>query len=353
MTGRQALSGSNSGGVLTVVFGLWTFICFAQDIHFSQFNSSPLLLNPALTGFYSGDYRIAGTFRSQWGSIGDSYRTIATSFEMSAFKGKLKHDYLGAGIQFFNDKAGEIELGTNHLALSAAYRKGLGLHKKQALTLGIQAAIIKQKLNIDKLIFDNQYNGVVADPSAASGESVSSSSNLAVDLNAGILFHTAPREAFNFYMGAACYHILEPKISFLSGSDYRLSPKYVGHLGAKIEMSRLLNLLPSAVYLMQGRAWQVNAGTYLQFVLNDDDYEALTAFSLGAWARVATPLPDAVIIGARMDYWNFVLNINYDLNISDLRTITQSRGAYELSVIYIGTFVTRGQRRLMIPCPQL
>ncbi|HXH18802.1 MAG TPA: type IX secretion system membrane protein PorP/SprF, partial [Chitinophagales bacterium] len=182
---------------------------------------------------------------------------------------------------------------------------------------------------------------------------ISGSSNLAVDAHAGLLYHAAPSEAFNFYIGGACYHLLQPEISFLSNSAYRLSPRYVGHAGAMIQLSRLLNLLPSAVVYHQGRARQINAGAYLQFVLNDDDYEELTAFSLGAWTRVATPLPDAVIIGARMDYWNFVLSLSYDVNISRLTSASKSRGAYEVALIYIGTFVTRGQRRLMMPCPQL
>ncbi len=311
------------------------------------------MLNPALTGFYSGDYRIAGTLRSQWGSFGDSYRTIAASVEVSTLKGRLENDYLGVGIQFYNDKAGEIEMGTNYLALSTAYRKTLGYFKKQALMFGVQATMMKQKLNADKVIFDSQYNGITPDPDMPSGESISGGSNVAVDLNAGLLYHVVPNKAFNFYIGGAYYHLLEPKISFLANSDYRMSAKYAGHLGAMIEISRLLNLLPSAAFFMQGRAWQVNAGTYLQFVLNNDNYEALTAFSLGAWTRVATPLPDAVIIGARMDYQNVVVTLTYDVNISELMKVTKSRGAYEISIIYIGKFVTRGQRRMMMPCPQL
>jgi len=121
----------------------------------------------------------------------------------------------------------------------------------------------------------------------------------------------------------------------------------------QIELNRLMNLLPSAVYYQQGRARQINAGTYLQFILDDDNWETLTAFSIGAWTRVAEPLPDAVIIGARMDYWNFVLSMSYDVNISDLRTASESRGAYEIAIIYIGRIITRGQRNLTMPCPQL
>ncbi|MDZ4846951.1 MAG: PorP/SprF family type IX secretion system membrane protein [Chitinophagales bacterium] len=351
---------SENSRLLSVVCGLLIVVCClltvdssAQDIHFSQYNSSPLTLNPALTGFYSGDYRLTANYRSQWGSISDSYRTIATSAEFTMLKGKLQHDHLAIGFQFFNDKAGEIEMGTNSVAFSAAYRKALGRKHDNALTFGVQTGVLMQKLNMDKVIFDSQYNGVTVDPSQPSGENISGRSNAALDLTVGLIYHTSPMDNFTLYFGGSYAHLLEPNISFLSGSSYKLNAKYVGHIGSRIETGGLLNFLPSAVYYQQGGARQINAGTYFQFVLNDDDWEELTAFSIGAWARVANPKPDAFIIGARLDYFNFVLSLTYDVNISDLSTVSESRGAYEISVIYTGTRITRGQRNKMMPCPQL
>ena len=32
-------------------------LSYAQDVHFSQFNNAPLMLNPALTGLFFGDQR--------------------------------------------------------------------------------------------------------------------------------------------------------------------------------------------------------------------------------------------------------------------------------------------------------
>ncbi len=339
--------------IIQLALSAFNFNAGAQDIHFSQYNSSPLTLNPALTGFYSGDYRFTFNYRSQWGSFTDSYRTLAGSFELTTMKSRMKDDYLGIGIQFFNDKAGEVELSTNMVALSAAYRKALGYRKRNALILGVQTGLLKQRINTGNLIFDSQYNGITADPNQPSGESITGASNPAFDLNVGLLFHSAPSRSFNFYLGGAYFHLLEPGISFITGSDYKLSAKYVAHGGAKIELSDLLNLLPSAMFVKQGGAWQVNAGTYLQFVLNDDDWEDLTAFSIGAWTRVATPMPDALIFGARMDYWHFVMSLTYDVNISPLNEVSRSRGAFEISLMYMGEFISRGQRRIAIPCPQL
>ena len=44
----------------------------AQDPAFSQFFASPLTLNPALTGKFSGVVRVAGNYRDQWPQINNA-----------------------------------------------------------------------------------------------------------------------------------------------------------------------------------------------------------------------------------------------------------------------------------------
>ncbi|MEN9416069.1 MAG: hypothetical protein RLZ62_2373, partial [Bacteroidota bacterium] len=51
--------------LLSVITGSAT----AQDIHFSQYNMSPMTLNPANIGGFEGTARISGIYRSQWTSI--------------------------------------------------------------------------------------------------------------------------------------------------------------------------------------------------------------------------------------------------------------------------------------------
>ena len=42
----------------------------SQDLQFSQFMNSPLLTNPANTGFTpDGDYRLGVNYRNQWANI--------------------------------------------------------------------------------------------------------------------------------------------------------------------------------------------------------------------------------------------------------------------------------------------
>lgn len=324
----------------------------AQDPHFSQIYGSPLLLNPALTGFYNGDFRATAQFRSQWGSFTNSYRTIAASFESSMFKAKLKDDNLAVGLSFFNDVAGTAALGTNSFALSFAYRKTLGYKVKHSITIGAQAAFLGQQIDTDELIFDNQYNGIEVDPDLTSGEVVNSSTGLKPDVNVGLIYQVKTSDEFNMFIGGSYNHILSPSFALLEDASYNLEPRITGHLGAQIDASLVVRFLPSVAYHFQGASQQINAGTYIMFVM-DEMNDAETAFSLGAWTRVAKSTPDAVIFGARLDFQRVTFGISYDFNISDLNTVSNGRGAYEMSLQWIGAFTTAGKRRLMIPCPVL
>src|ERR1700687_6448271 len=84
-----------------------TFFVKAQDPHFSQFFSSPLTLNPALTGKFDGTLRVAGNYRNQWPAFNNVYTTYTVSVDMPILKNKLPdYDTWGLGILALKDQAG-------------------------------------------------------------------------------------------------------------------------------------------------------------------------------------------------------------------------------------------------------
>ena len=89
----------------------------AQDIHFSQFNNSPLNLNPGLIGVFNGDYRFVGNQRTQWSSVTTPYSTFGLSADANGLFGSP----IGAGLSIYNDKAGDSEFGTMQIGLGASY----------------------------------------------------------------------------------------------------------------------------------------------------------------------------------------------------------------------------------------
>ena len=71
----------------------------AQDVHFTQYFTSPLTLNPANTGLVNCDWRVSGNYRDQWSSVNSTgYQTATISYDMAILRGKLNGDALGIGI---------------------------------------------------------------------------------------------------------------------------------------------------------------------------------------------------------------------------------------------------------------
>ena len=57
----------------------------SQDLHFSQYYSSPLYLNPAFTGAIP-EYRAVVNYRIQWPSLPNAFNTYAFSFDYNPRK---------------------------------------------------------------------------------------------------------------------------------------------------------------------------------------------------------------------------------------------------------------------------
>src|SRR6185436_16137455 len=95
------------------------FDASAQDIHFSQFYASPLTLNPANTGMFKGDWRVAGIYRDQWRAISPAMMTAAASYDQLF---TVKKQTIGGGVVLAHDRSGEAKLNVTKIFLSGAYQ---------------------------------------------------------------------------------------------------------------------------------------------------------------------------------------------------------------------------------------
>jgi len=140
-----------------------------QDLHFSQFNFSPLNQNPANTNFFDGDYRLVGNYKNQWPTVPVRFNTVSLSVDMNFITLK-NNDRIGGGILFFFDKAGDSRFTSLNGGLSFSYIKSLDKNFQNAISLGVQVGIISKTFDYTKLTFDNQWNGDVFDPNSAPNE---------------------------------------------------------------------------------------------------------------------------------------------------------------------------------------
>src|SRR6476620_2666988 len=175
------------------------FFVKAQDPHFSQFFSSPLTLNPALTGKFNGTLRVAGNYRNQWPAFNNVYTTSTLSVDFAILKKRIpEFDTWGVGILALTDKAGAGVLTNNYIGLSTSYHKALDEDGFQQIGIGFQGTYGQKRLDDSKLYFEDMltpfgFTGVTQDNF--------SSANLNInyfDVNAGLLYSHSTNDNNNF-----------------------------------------------------------------------------------------------------------------------------------------------------------
>lgn len=303
-----------------------------QDIHFSQYFASPLTLNPALTGSFNADFRVAANYRNQFfkefGNMHGTYATYSGSFDMALFRKKLDPDQFGVGLVFYQDQAGTGSLATTSLQASVAYHKVLDKYERHSLSLGVQAGFIQKKIDFNKLTFETQFDQFIEDfnPTLANQETNAKSSIIYPDFNIGILWRSRLGKIVTLYAGFAFENSIRPKESFLGDTKNRLDSRFVAHGGIDIKVGKYITLTPGFMLQYQSSAHEATAGMALGYKI--DDYNALY---VGAWYRIG----DAVIPMVAYEIHDFRLGVSFDATMSDLKVANSSKGAVELSLIYI------------------
>jgi type IX secretion system PorP/SprF family membrane protein len=122
-----------------------TRIAAQTDPHFTQHYTYPLYINPAMTGSSDGDYRASAVYRSQWGAVGQPYRTGGLSFDA-----RTKNN-LALGINLMNQSAGDAGFNYFNTYASIAYTGvKFGNEDHHRLVFAMQAGMINRSVNPSK-----------------------------------------------------------------------------------------------------------------------------------------------------------------------------------------------------------
>lgn len=320
--------------ILLIIIVLGSLVSLkSQDIHFSQYNAQPLLLNPALSGLNECDYRVGGMFRTQWHSVsaGNTYRTSSVFADMAIAKPKKGSNFLGAGISFFSDQAGDLNYNTNKIDISLAYHIIISKRKKQSFSVGLQGGFAHRGLDQSKAIFD--YDPVTGQPLLTSGEALDRDPLYYGDVSVGFLYSIAPKPRSSMYFGLAVQHLNQPNISGFRSRNLNEKQymKFTGHFGSTIPLSDRFYIQPGFLLLKQGPSFQAVISNYFKYKLSNLPNKN-TAFYIGTSYRVL----DALVLAARADIKGFSINFSYDINISQLTAVSRANGGPEIGLMYTG-----------------
>jgi type IX secretion system PorP/SprF family membrane protein len=322
--------------ILFVAACAFCFLSKAQTYHFSQFYSTPLLINPAATGLTDGPYRLAGNYRSQWNAGGSPYTTFTFSGDAHILQNKLADgNKLGLGLVVLNDKTMNGAVQTNNLAISAGYHISLDPDNVQSIGVGFQGTYNERRIDFSRLQFENQFGNNGFDPSLPVGESLESGKKYYLDVNAGTMYSFA-QEDRSLFAGIAVYNILKKQDNYLT--EQFKTPRLISVVGgADIDVGSNSSFYFSGNYRQQGNSHEITVGMAYGVFLDGEGYYAL---KLGLWHRIE----DALIPYAGISFKGVQVGCSFDYSVSRTKTQSQLRNTYEISLVYLAPDLTELKR---------
>jgi len=321
----------------------------AQDVHFTQFEASPLILNPSFTGGFNGQWRAAAVYRNQWSSVTIPFVTYAASFDVKVAEDLSTDDYLAIGGQLYNDKAGDGNLVNFSGLLSVAYGKYLGSKADKLITLGVQGGYSEKSLDMSKLYFGDEFLNGNFQPGTSAEHPYLNNKTKYFTVNAGLSFQAAFGDNFGVVVGLGANNLNQPKESLMkkSNSEIGLAMRYNGQLGVIAYLSDKFSIRPAALYQSQATATELIAGNEFNYIVGNPEVRSnATSVFLSGWYRSS----DAIMATLGMEFKGFRFGISYDYNISSLKNASNGNGGFEISLRYIAPNLLDFAHKKVQPC---
>jgi type IX secretion system PorP/SprF family membrane protein len=335
-------------GICNLLFAISTR---AQDLHFSQFMNSPLLTNPANTGFIpDGDYRLAINYRNQWSSVMSvPYKTMSVYGDAQILQNQNDDGWVGIGGLILRDVAGSGNLTSTRVYGSVAYHQMLNLGS--LVTLGFNVGWANKQINVTNLKFPDQFDGHFFD-SHQPTTGIPPNTNISyLDIQAGMNYAYFPNENTYLNIGFSSHHLNRPRESFFNaddeagtGIDNRIPMRHTAFINGSFKVNDQWIINPNAYVSLQAKSYEWVGGLNAHYNLSGDGQNVLIG---GVYYRNK----EAIIPMIGLGYKDYVFTFTYDATMSTLKNYNNSRGAFEFSLVKQGVFDQyRGNRRESM-CP--
>jgi len=328
--------------ILTILFFLVSLAGSAQDLQLTQFYSSPLYLNPALTGANAAS-RFSTTYRTQWAGLPGSFDSFIFSFDH--YMHQLNS---GVGLFVIKDQAGSMQFGTTSLGFTYAFDYKIS-HEWSA-AIGVKSAYSYRTIDYSKLVFGDQ---LVRD-AEVSVQSEFPEKVSFFDFSTGFVIFSK-----NNWLGLSLNHMNKPEESFLPKPAILPFEASI-HGGRNIYLEQAgsgkYSLKPyfmlAANYRFQAQFDQLDLGIYLK---KPQYFAGVWYRGLPIFKSYAPEYPNndalALLIGGV--YKQATFSYSYDFTISRLAGV--SGGSHEISVNYYMSNPRKSKKikRKIIPCTEM
>ena len=331
---------------LIILFANYARSLNAQDPSFSQFFSSPLNINPALTANINADWRLISNLRDQWIGPASPYMTGTISYDSKIFQNKIpnvetENNIIGVGGMLMFDHAMGGVVRSTYASANLSYSIKISDNEsyKERIGIGFGAIYGDRDIDFSRVDFEEQFTGYGFNRNLPTGETALSNMKPYISASAGLTY-SASNEKSNFDIGAAAFHLNKPRQTFLKDEKQILAMRKVAHANFETFLNNRVVLNTNGIYLAQSGASYFSVGGALGYYMGNNLESMITA-GLWYWSD------NAIIPYLGLTYKDLQFGITYDITTSKLNQAAKKPSSWELSIILRKSKSPTG----VIPCP--
>ncbi|HEX8040165.1 MAG TPA: PorP/SprF family type IX secretion system membrane protein [Chryseosolibacter sp.] len=308
---------------------------YSQDPVFSQFYTSPMFLNPALSGL-ERDVVFGVNYRTQWAGVNLPFRTFQFSAIRPIIQQGVSSKHLGAfaGSAFTDEAGPNREIVSQGFSLASSYNFHLDRTGKNLLSAGLQLGVLQRRANLDALQWSSQYSALLGYDPSLPGEKFLSDRVTTPVINAGLVWRLVVDDRIKplsmYYQGVAFANLNRPRGFFEDTHEpssilVKVHGGYVHAFGSGFEIS------PN-YFIQYQKMVQVNLGAYGAYTVPHLTSKSLTGLKLsaGLWYRIR----DSFIVTSGIITPAWSAGFSYDTNHSSLSRNFPGANAFEFSFSY-------------------
>lgn len=205
------------------------------DVQFSDYTALKSFYNPAVSGT-DGKLNVAVAYSMQKVGYDDAPATLYAGADLPVY---FLNPHHGAGVSFFNDNIGIFS--TTRIGLQYAYN--IKLSKKGKLAIGVQGAMLNEKINPKKMTLEDN-----SDPAFPTSEVKGNK----IDMGVGLYYYHPI-----MWLGASSQHLLAPAVWLDERYEVEVPRMYYLMGGCNIKLrNSLLSLQPSFLVQSDMDRWR-------------------------------------------------------------------------------------------------
>lgn len=301
-----------------------------QDFHYSQFYNAPLSFNPALTGIFNGDERIAGSLRDQWRSVPVPWFNFSVGYDRKFYPKKSNKGFFGAGAYFNYDSQGDSRLKLSNINLSGSYTRLL--NSNHLLTIGALLGYSTRAFDPSGLTWDRYWDPqrFVVNSGLGSGETFDYERFGFLETGLGLNYRWQKTTRTKLDLGIGGFHLTTPKAKYSTNTVNQSLPIRLSLYGIySRELTEKMDLQLDILYQKQNAYDELLFGGYLNFYLNQQRGKEFQ-FRVGAGYRTRK----AIYPKVGFEFNNFFVSASWDIYLDEFSK-EHGGGGPEIHLRYI------------------